>query len=282
MEYKNIQSSKSFTLKEFYVEKHYIVSISFAKGDICINEQQIDIDNPCVVIVPKYSRVSCTLTPKSPLQSMEAHFLIFTDEMLKSAFARLVNKHHQFNHQPMYQLPTPLCVERNFQIMKETSNAISEHASHMQLLEQGLFFILLTLNESGVDVHNVFHFNYEEPKKETIARLITQDPQRKWHIDDIAKLLFTTPSTLRRHLRKEGVIFSQLLLDVRMGLALNFLTFTNYTVSQISYRTGFGSSAYFCDAFKRKYSVTPLQFRVQSRENNDLQTLKNLAMTNKY
>ncbi|TOF72225.1 AraC family transcriptional regulator, partial [Vibrio parahaemolyticus] len=265
MEYKNIQSSKSFTLKEFYVEKHYIVSISFAKGDICINEQQIDIDNPCVVIVPKYSRVSCTLTPKSPLQSMEAHFLIFTDEMLKSAFARLVNKHHQFNRQPMYQLPTPLCVERNFQIMKETYNAVSEHALHMQLMEQGLFFILLTLNESGVDVHNVFHFNYEEPKKETIARLITQDPQRKWHIDDIAKLLFTTPSTLRRHLRKEGMVFSQLLLDVRMGLALNFLTFTNYTVSQISYRTGFGSSAYFCDAFKRKYSVTPLQFRVQSR-----------------
>ncbi|WP_133297511.1 helix-turn-helix transcriptional regulator, partial [Vibrio parahaemolyticus] len=124
--------------------------------------------------------------------------------------------------------------------------------------------------------------NYEEPKKETIARLITQDPQRKWHIDDIAKLLFTTPSTLRRHLRKEGMVFSQLLLDVRMGLALNFLTFTNYTVSQISYRTGFGSSAYFCDAFKRKYSMTPLQFRVQSRENNDLKTLKNLAMTNKY
>ncbi|MGR6438530.1 AraC family transcriptional regulator [Proteus mirabilis] len=50
------------------------------------------------------------------------------------------------------------------------------------------------------------------------------------------------------------------------GIALNYLTFSNYSVFQISHRCGFGSNAYFCDAFKRKYGMTPSQFRTQSRQ----------------
>lgn len=138
------------------------------------------------------------------------------------------------------------------------------------LLSQCLVFILIALNNTGIDVFNVYRFNYDEPKERTIARLITQDPQRKWSVDDMAKALFTTQSTLRRHLAKEGVSFSQLLLDVRMGLALNFLTFSNYSISQIGNRSGFGSAAYFCDAFKRKYNVTPSQFRTSARKENDM------------
>jgi AraC-like DNA-binding protein len=99
--------------------------------------------------------------------------------------------------------------------------------------------------------------------------MITKDPQKRWQIDDVAKLLFISSSTLRRHLHKENVSFSQLLVDVRMGLALNMLTFTSYSVAQISHRCGFGSAAYFCDAFKRKYSLTPSQFRAQSTEKNN-------------
>ncbi len=101
---------------------------------------------------------------------------------------------------------------------------------------------------------------------------------KKWHLDDVAKALFTTPSTLRRHLNREGVSFRQLLLDVRMGMALNYLTFSNYSVFQISHRCGFGSNAYFCDVFKRKYNMTPSQFRLQSRQSNDPNFITNLSL----
>ncbi|WP_253902160.1 helix-turn-helix domain-containing protein, partial [Citrobacter portucalensis] len=43
---------------------------------------------------------------------------------------------------------------------------------------------------------------------------------------------------------------------------------------------GFGSNAYFCDAFKRKYGMTPSQFRTQSRQANDPNAIATMASQN--
>lgn len=270
MEYKNIKLSKAFTIKNYYAENHYIISVSFAKGYVYIDDDLIDIDNSCVVIIPKYRRVSCNITPKFSSRNIEIYYIAFSEEALGNKFIQLPNNYKK-NNCIQYKLPTPICIERNFQIWKETDNVITDENLRILLIEQGLYFILSTLSELGINIQNIFHLNYKETKKEGVVRLVTQSPQKKWNINIIAKLLFTTPSTLRRHLTKEGVIFSDLILDIRMGLAINLLTFTNYTVSQISNKTGFGGSTYFCYAFKRKYNLTPLQFRVESRKYNSNQ-----------
>ncbi|MHA2779997.1 helix-turn-helix transcriptional regulator [Vibrio campbellii] len=80
--------------------------------------------------------------------------------------------------------------------------------------------------------------------------------------------MFTSPSTLRRNLSKEGGAFSHILNDVRLGISINYLTFTSYNVLKISELSGFNSSAYFCTIFKKKYGVTPQEFRKNSKENN--------------
>lgn len=265
MKYKNINFSETFVMKGYYTKNHYIVNISFAKGYVYIDDYLIDIDNQCVVIIPKYRRISCNITPKFPSQNIEIDYITFSDEVLDSIFIQLSNNYKK-NDCIQYKLPTPICIECNFQIWKETDNVITNEKLRMLLIEQGLYFILSTLNELGVNIQNIFHLNYKETKKEGVVRLVTQNPKKKWSLNIISKLLFTTPSTLRRHLTKEGVVFSELVLDIRMGLAINLLIFTNYTVSQISNETGFGSSAYFCYAFKRKYNLTPSQFRIESRK----------------
>lgn len=269
VEYKYIESLKPVKLEEFYVEHHYIVSISFAKGVVFVNDRKIIIDGPSILIVPQYSCVSCSITQKSSFTPLKIELLVITDEMLESSLLKLPHKRSYLKNTVVHHIPTPVEVEHNFKLIEEVYSALSEKSLQIMFLEQTLFFILLSLCESGVDVLNVFHFNYEETKREMIARMITKDPQKKWQIDDVAKMLFTSPSTLRRHLHRENVSFSQLLIDVRMGLALNMLTFTSYSVAQISHRCGFGSAAYFCDAFKRKYNLTPSQFRSQSKEYND-------------
>jgi hypothetical protein len=64
------------------------------------------------------------------------------------------------------------------------------------------------LKQPHVDIFNIFRFNYDE----MIARSITVDPKHQWIVGDMAKALFTAQSTLRRHLAKEGLSFSQLML----------------------------------------------------------------------
>lgn len=174
------------------------------------------------------------------------------------------------SHQPIYHVSPPETVRDNFSLLKQCLPLKKQSESQEALLmKQSLYFILMAIYQEGVDILTIFRFNYDEPKNQAITHLITQEPQKKWSLDDVAKALFTTPSTLRRHLNREGVSFRQLLLDVRMGMALNYLTFSNYSVYQISHRCGFGSNAYFCDVFKRKYNMTPSQFRLQSRQSND-------------
>ena len=274
MKYKRILSQSHVVLKEFYVDHHLIVKLSNADGNIQINGHVIDIKNNSILVIPKFSHISCSINQLNNQENIELQILMINEESITEAF-KYISALRQptlatSNCSPTYIIDSSEIVEQNFALFNQLLPSISGSTMEQTLLSQCLVFILIALNNTGIDVFNVYRFNYDEPKERTIARLITQDPQRKWSVDDMAKALFTTQSTLRRHLAKEGVSFSQLLLDVRMGLALNFLTFSNYSISQIGNRSGFGSAAYFCDAFKRKYNVTPSQFRTSSRKENDM------------
>ncbi|MBY3786986.1 helix-turn-helix transcriptional regulator [Photobacterium carnosum] len=274
MKYKRILSQSHVVLKEFYVDHHLIVKLSNADGNIHINGHVIDIKNNSILVIPKFSHISCSINQLNNQENIELQILMINEESITEAF-KYISALRQptlatSNCSPTYIIDSSEIVEQNFALFNQLLPSISGSTMEQTLLSQCLVFILIALNNTGIDVFNVYRFNYDEPKERTIARLITQDPQRKWSVDDMAKALFTTQSTLRRHLAKEGVSFSQLLLDVRMGLALNFLTFSNYSISQIGNRSGFGSAAYFCDAFKRKYNVTPSQFRTSARKENDM------------
>ncbi|KJF91253.1 helix-turn-helix transcriptional regulator [Photobacterium leiognathi] len=276
MKYKRILSQSHVVLKEFYVDHHLIVKLSNVQGDVHINGHAIELKNNSTFVVPKFSHISCSINQLNSQENIELQLLMIDEESITEAFKYIsALKQPTFptaSCSPVYTIETPDVVEQNFALFNKLLPSICGSTMEKTLLNQCLTFILMALNEAGIDVFNVYRFNYDEPKERTIARLITQDPQRKWSVDDMAKALFTTQSTLRRHLAKEGVSFSQLLLDVRMGLALNYLTFSNYSISQIGNRSGFGSAAYFCDAFKRKYGITPSQFRTTSRRENDVNT----------
>ncbi|HCH51098.1 MAG TPA: AraC family transcriptional regulator [Proteus sp.] len=283
MEYKYIRSSRQISLKTFYIENPMIAMICGAKGEISINGQSIVVTTNLTLIIPKYSQVSCDVMSQSEHNPIELHTLVLCEAELQSVFSLLKPLIKSgapiTSHLPDYHLSTPEVVKTNFNLLKQCLPLKQgTPAQETMFMQQSLFFILMAVYHSGIDILNVFRFNYDEPKNQAITHLITQDPQRKWHLDDVAKTLFTTPSTLRRHLNKEGVSFCQLLLDVRMGIALNYLTFSNYSVFQISHRCGFGSNAYFCDAFKRKYAMTPSQFRAQSRQSNDPSALTQLSL----
>nr|ELR5212560.1 helix-turn-helix transcriptional regulator [Providencia rettgeri] len=274
MEYKYFLSESQMVLKAFYIESAMIAMLCGAKGNVVINGQSIDISSDITLIMPKYSQVSCNIVCNTVNQPIEIHTLSMTEFELQAVFLLLITLMKSSapltSHQPIYHVSPSETVRDNFSLLKQCLPLKKQSESQEALLmKQSLYFILMAIYQEGVDILTIFRFNYDEPKNQAITHLITQEPQKKWSLDDVAKALFTTPSTLRRHLNREGVSFRQLLLDVRMGMALNYLTFSNYSVYQISHRCGFGSNAYFCDVFKRKYNMTPSQFRLQSRQSND-------------
>lgn len=82
-------------------------------------------------------------------------------------------------------------------------------------------------------------------------------------IHKIAKEMAVSVRTLQNRLEAEGVVFSDLLRDVRQRLAKKYLR-ENYTVEQITYLLGFSDPSVFRKAFKKWVGVTPREFRENS------------------
>jgi AraC-like DNA-binding protein len=82
-------------------------------------------------------------------------------------------------------------------------------------------------------------------------------------IEKIARDMAVSVRTLQKRLDQEGVVFSDLLREVRARLAKQYLR-ENYTVEQITYLLGFSEPSVFRKAFKKWLGVTPREFREQA------------------
>jgi AraC-like DNA-binding protein len=79
-------------------------------------------------------------------------------------------------------------------------------------------------------------------------------------IDKVAKEMTVSVRTLQNRLEAEGVVFSDLLKDIREKLAKKYLH-ENYSVEQITYLLGFSEPSTFRKAFKKWSGVTPREYR---------------------
>mgnify|MGYP001820262470 FL=1 len=82
-------------------------------------------------------------------------------------------------------------------------------------------------------------------------------------IKKIAREMSVSVRTLQNRLSDEGVVFSDLLQEIREKLAKKYLR-ENYTVENITYLLGFSEPSSFRKSFKRWSGVTPRQFRETS------------------
>jgi AraC-like DNA-binding protein len=89
-----------------------------------------------------------------------------------------------------------------------------------------------------------------------LARL--DDPSLS--IEKVAREMFVSVRTLQKRLEAEGVVFSDLLRDIRQRLAQKYLR-ENYSVEQITYLLGFSEPSVFRKSFKKWLGVTPREYR---------------------
>lgn len=79
-------------------------------------------------------------------------------------------------------------------------------------------------------------------------------------LEKVAREMAVSVRTLQKRLEEEGVVFSDLLREVRQHLAQKYLR-ENYSVEQITYLLGFSEPSVFRKAFKKWAGVTPREYR---------------------
>ncbi|EOS38349.1 hypothetical protein C808_02550 [Lachnospiraceae bacterium M18-1] len=96
---------------------------------------------------------------------------------------------------------------------------------------------------------------------------ISQRPNEPIQIDDVAAFVGKSRSYITKHFKKElGFDMSSFIMRCKLEEAKSLLTYTDKSLSEISNYLCFSSQAYFQNVFKKKYGITPNEFRKQPKK----------------
>ena len=149
------------------------------------------------------------------------------------------------------------CLE---QIIAEEKIKDARSALMRQLCLQGLFLlcsrVCIFLSEPPADIHTT------DPQILEAARYISANYMRPITTGDVAAAVGFSPNYLSRKFRLEaGVGLHEYLVFIRLHHAALELISTKDSITAIALRCGFSDSNYFKDSFKKKYGVTPRNYR---------------------
>ncbi len=103
--------------------------------------------------------------------------------------------------------------------------------------------------------------DYQQETIKDVTRIILANlDDEKLTIRRVAKELAMSVRTLQNRLKDEGVVFSDLLMEIRENLAKKYLK-ENYTVEEITYLLGYSEPSVFRKAFKKWSGYTPKEYR---------------------
>lgn len=84
-------------------------------------------------------------------------------------------------------------------------------------------------------------------------------------VEDVANLVHLTPNYFSEYFKKQtGIKFSSYVQKLRLEFAVGLLKMTDLSVKQVAEQSGFNSAAYFSNAFKDCFGLSPEQFRKNS------------------
>ena len=98
------------------------------------------------------------------------------------------------------------------------------------------------------------------------AKYINENYMNKITLKTVAEELHTNHSYLSTLFKKEvGIGFIDYLNDIRIKRSQDLLVSTNLSLVEIAMRSGFDSQSYFTKTFKKKYDITPSEYRKINR-----------------
>ena len=106
------------------------------------------------------------------------------------------------------------------------------------------------------------HVPYQSEQLKTLIRKIDAMPEKEWDYESEAEKFHVTSTHFRRIFKEiTGLPPQQYLLQMRLSKAAELLKNTSAPVKEIAALSGWENVFYFSRLFRRKYYISPLQYR---------------------
>ncbi len=242
-----------------YCEMYYLMS---GACDILIKDNTYSISSGTVVFIPADTLHKTSYTGNA---SHERIYIEFSDNYISDMYNEYGKTWLQLNLFNTFMLVPPQHRE-DFNailsdIMKEqnSDNAFSKYMK--KLYFQQLIITLLRYNcienFPGTPNSKIADLSIEDAMK-----YINSNYQYPITLSSLAKLLNLNSSYLSLKFKSvNGIGFKEYLNNVRIGHAEKLLLETNKSITTIALESGFESSNYFGDIFKKRNGISPSEFR---------------------
>lgn len=149
-------------------------------------------------------------------------------------------------------------------LFKELRRESLEVNQYTEKSVQLLFKLLLT------DVNHILDTqNSTQPKHNTLNQLVNQVQKylddnfaENIQLKDVAKTFFCNESTLSHNFRKHlNCSIMEYVMKNRLECAKMWLQISNKSIAEIASLSGFSTTSYFCEYFKKHMKQSPLQYR---------------------
>ena len=101
----------------------------------------------------------------------------------------------------------------------------------------------------------------------TICEFLKQNYTKEMTLNDLAFHFYISPPYLsRRFKEKTGVTLVEYLEDVRLDKAREYLVNSEAQIADICQQVGYMDPAYFAKLFKRKFNVSPSEYRLRNKQ----------------
>ncbi len=113
--------------------------------------------------------------------------------------------------------------------------------------------------------------NSEDFLSQATAVIVEKAADDQFGVSELAEALNMSRSNLLRKIRSAASLSaSQFIRQVRLEIAMDMLKETSDTVSEISYKVGFGSVSYFIKSFREQYGFSPGEAGRQKPEKSEI------------
>ncbi|MGB8376522.1 MAG: helix-turn-helix domain-containing protein [Salegentibacter sp.] len=111
------------------------------------------------------------------------------------------------------------------------------------------------------------HINRGDFLNQATAIIVENASNDRFGVSELAEELNMSRSNLLRKIKKAtSLSASQFIRQVRLEIAMDMLRDTSLSVSEISFKVGFGSSSYFIKCFREQYGYPPGEVGKQEAE----------------
>lgn len=107
-----------------------------------------------------------------------------------------------------------------------------------------------------------------QTSRTVVMHILEHLDEESLSVRQIARAMSVSVRTLQGRLKAEGLVFSDLLINTRRRLAMQYLR-ANQSVEEITYLLGYSSPSAFHKAFKKWSGLTPGEYRVAALAKTD-------------